>query len=147
MALKKITSVSARKPVASTKTPAPKAKPIAKKAAATPVKVTSSAKTKIAEKKVAASTVTVTLKHLAAELGEQHNLSKREAEGLVSDLFERLVGHIKAGDKLRLSGLGVLEIKSRPARMGRNPATGASIKIAASRKLAFRPAKDLKESI
>ena len=76
-----------------------------------------------------------------------HNLPKKESETLVGDLFERLVVHLKAGDKLRLSGLGVLEIKHRAARMGRNPATGETIKIAASKKIAFRPAKDLKESI
>ena len=42
------------------------------------------------------------------------------------------------GDKLRLSGLGMLQVRSRPARMGRNPATGATIKIAASKKITFR---------
>jgi DNA-binding protein HU-beta len=76
-----------------------------------------------------------------------HNLPKKESETLVGDSFERLVVHLKAGDKLRLGGLGVLEIKHRAARMGRNPATGETIKIAASKKIAFRPAKDLKESI
>ena len=41
----------------------------------------------------------------------------------------------------------ILEVKNRPARMGRNPATGASIQIAASKKIAFRPSKELKGSI
>ena len=50
-------------------------------------------------------------------------------------------------DKIRLTGLGILQVQARPARMGRNPATGASIKIAASKKIAFRPGKELKEAV
>ena len=52
-----------------------------------------------------------------------------------------IVDHLKAGDKLRLTGLGILEVKDRPARAGRNPATGEAVQIAASRKIALRPAK------
>jgi DNA-binding protein HU-beta len=147
MAPRKIASASARKPVAKAKVPTAKAKPVAKKVAAASAKVSPAAKTKTTTRKVAAPAVTVTLKHLAAELAEEHNLPKKDAERLVVDLFGRLVGHLKTGNKLRLNGLGVLEIKSRPARTGRNPATGESIKIAASKKIAFRVAKDLKESI
>ena len=44
-------------------------------------------------------------------------------------------------------GLGILQVKKRPARMGRNPATGAQIKIKASKKVAFRAAKELKEAV
>jgi DNA-binding protein HU-beta len=58
-----------------------------------------------------------------------------------------LVTHLKAGDRLRIGGLGILEVKNRPARTGRNPATGATIQIAASKKIAFRPAKELKDAI
>ena len=55
--------------------------------------------------------------------------------------------HLKKGDKIRLTGLGILQVRKRPARMGRNPATGEAIKIKASKKVAFRPAKDLKEAV
>jgi DNA-binding protein HU-beta len=58
-----------------------------------------------------------------------------------------VIDHIKAGDRVRRAGLGIIEIKHRAARMGRNPATGEAIKIKASRKVAFRAAKDLKEAI
>ena len=58
-----------------------------------------------------------------------------------------LVQHLKDGDRLRIGGLGMLEVKDRPARMGRNPGTGEAIQIKASRKIAFRPAKELKEAI
>ena len=47
----------------------------------------------------------------------------------------------------RDGGFTKLQVRARPARMGRNPATGASIKIAASKKIAFRPAKELKEAV
>jgi DNA-binding protein HU-beta len=46
-----------------------------------------------------------------------------------------------------VSGLGIIEVKDRPARMGRNPATGEAIQIAASKKVAFRAAKELKEAL
>jgi len=51
------------------------------------------------------------------------------------------------GKRIRLNGLGILQVRKRPARMGRNPATGEAIKIKASKKIAFRPAKELKESV
>jgi nucleoid DNA-binding protein len=46
-----------------------------------------------------------------------------------------------------MTGLGILQVRARPARMGRNPATGEAIKIKASKKIAFRPAKELKETV
>ena len=55
--------------------------------------------------------------------------------------------HLKSGDRLRIGGLGILEVKSRPERNGRNPATGEPITIKASKKIAFRPAKELKAAI
>ncbi len=65
------------------------------------------------------------------------------ANGMV-DLMTAL---LKNGDRVRITGLGILEVKDRPARMGRNPATGAAIQIAASKKVAFRVAKELKETV
>jgi DNA-binding protein HU-beta len=49
--------------------------------------------------------------------------------------------------KIRLSGLGTLEVRQLAARMGRNPATGEAITIKASKKIAFRAAKELKEAV
>ena len=90
---------------------------------------------------------TVTLKHLAAELAESHELTKKQAEAMLGELVERIVKHLKKGERIRIVGLGVLQVRHRPARMGRNPATGEQIKIKASKKVAFRPAKELKEAI
>jgi DNA-binding protein HU-beta len=100
---------------------------------------------KAAPKKAAPEVLT--LKHLAAELSEAHEMPKKQAEAVVSDFVDRMGGHLKKGKKLRISGLGILEVRKRPARQGRNPATGESIKIKASKKVAFRPSKDLKDRV
>ena len=90
---------------------------------------------------------TVTLKQIAAELADSHDLPKKQAEAMLGDLVTLTSRHLKKGDKIRLTGLGILQVRKRPARMGRNPATGAAIKIKASKKVAFRPAKELKEAV
>ena len=86
-------------------------------------------------------------KQIAAELAEGHDLPKKVAEVVLGDLVALATRYLKQGDKIRLTGLGILQVRALPARMGRNPATGASIKIAASKKIAFRPAKELKEVV
>ncbi|MCR0980917.1 HU family DNA-binding protein [Roseomonas populi] len=94
-----------------------------------------------------AAPAVVSLKQLAASLAENHEMPKKQAETLVNDFVASLADHLKEGAKIRINGLGILEVKSRPARMGRNPATGEQIQIAASKKIAFRPAKELKEAV
>ena len=89
----------------------------------------------------------VTLKHLAATLAEEHQLTKRAGEALLCDLVSLITRHLKKGERIKISGLGILQVRKRAARMGRNPATGEAIKIKASRKVAFRAAKDLKLAI
>jgi DNA-binding protein HU-beta len=95
----------------------------------------------------AATPATVTLKHLAAKLSEEHELSKKLTETILSDMIALLVKHLKKGERIRIGGLGILQVKKRAARMGRNPATGEAIKIKASKKVGFRASKELKESI
>ena len=89
----------------------------------------------------------VTLKHLAATLAEEHQLTKRAGEALLADLVGQITKHLKKGERIRISGLGILQVRKRAARMGRNPATGEAIKIKASKKVAFRAAKDLKLAV
>ena len=90
---------------------------------------------------------TVTLKHLAANVAESHELSKKQAEAILGNMVELVVKHLKKGDRIRIGGLGILVVRKRAARMGRNPATGEPIKIKASKKVAFRASKDLKMAI
>jgi DNA-binding protein HU-beta len=128
------------------------AKP-AKLAKAPPRSVTKPAAAKKSAKSAAkapakpVAATTVTLKHIAAGLAERHDMPTKQLEALLTGVFGSVIDHIKAGDRVRIAGLGIIEIKDRAARMGRNPATGEAIKIKASRKVAFRAAKDLKEAI
>jgi DNA-binding protein HU-beta len=66
---------------------------------------------------------------------------------MLADLVTALTTHLKKGTKIWMSGLGTLEVRKRAARMGRNPATGETIKIKASKKVAFRAAQELKEAV
>jgi len=97
--------------------------------------------------KKAATPSTITLKHLAAALAEEHEMSKKQTEAVLTDLVTRITKHLKKGDRIRIVGLGILQVRKRAARMGRNPATGEAIHIKASKKVAFRAAKELKEAI
>jgi DNA-binding protein HU-beta len=90
---------------------------------------------------------TVMLKGLVEQLAEGHQLPKKLAQDLLSGMIDSVTRHLKQCDRIRISGLGTLEVRKREARTGRNPATGEMIQIAASKKVAFRPAKELKEAV
>lgn len=105
------------------------------------------AKTDKAAKADKPTVETVTLSHLAAKIAEEHSASKKDINAMLTRTVELIGGHLKKGKRVRISGLGILQVRKRPARMGRNPATGEAIKIKASKKIAFRAAKDLKEAI
>jgi DNA-binding protein HU-beta len=130
----------AKKPVKA----APKAAP--KSAAKAPARAAAAKKPAAKAVKLAAGS-TVSLKQLAAGLAENHEMPKRQMEGLLNELVDTFAGHLKKGIKIRMNGLGIFQVRARPARLGRNPATGEQIQIKASKKIAFRPAKELKDSI
>ena len=90
---------------------------------------------------------TDSMKHLAASLAGDHEMPKKQAEAILGDLVTLVTKHLKKGDRIRIAGLGVLVVRKRAARIGRNPATGEQIQIKASKKVAFRPAKELKEAV
>ena len=90
---------------------------------------------------------TITLRQLAEALSETHELPKKQVQGMLEDMVGNITKHLKRGARIRINGLGILQVRKRPARMGRNPATGQPIKIKASKKVAFRAAKELKESV
>ncbi|PZQ46916.1 MAG: HU family DNA-binding protein [Micavibrio aeruginosavorus] len=124
-------------PAKAKKAPAKKAAAkVAPKAAAKPTKFVS----------VATGDV-VTLKQLATDLAALHELPKKQSEAVLSDLIAHITKHIKRGAKVRVPGFGILMVKKTSARMGRNPATGATIKIPAKKKVAFRVSKDLKAAV
>src|SRR5882757_8744642 len=89
----------------------------------------------------------VTTKHLAYTLADQHSLTKKQGTQMLEDLVGLITKHLKKGERVKIAGLGILQVRKRAARMGRNPATGEAIKIKASRKVAFRATKELKMAI
>jgi DNA-binding protein HU-beta len=101
----------------------------------------------VVKKPAKAKAETVTLRHLAAALAESHDLPKRQVIAMLEGMVAVIAKHLKKGKRIRISGLGIIQVRKRPARMGRNPATGEAIKIKASKKIAFRAAKDLKQAI
>jgi len=102
---------------------------------------------KSAKSAKAATPATVTLKHLAAQLAVDYEISKKQSEQMLADTITMMVKHLKKGDRLRISGLGILQVRKRAARVGRNPATGEPIQIKASKKVNFRASKELKEAV
>jgi DNA-binding protein HU-beta len=90
---------------------------------------------------------TITLRHIGSVLSENHELPKKQVSAMLEDMVADITKHLKKGARIRIGGLGILQVRKRPARMGRNPATGEAIKIKASKKVAFRAAKELKESV
>jgi DNA-binding protein HU-beta len=142
----------AKKSASAAKKVAAPAKGAVKKGIAPPSKAAAPVKKAAAPAKKAvpakaAPPITVTLKHIAAELAEGHDLSKKAAEAVLDDFVALVTRQLVKGDKIRLSGLGILQVRDRPARTARNPATGESVAVAASRKIAFRPAKELKNAV
>jgi DNA-binding protein HU-beta len=95
----------------------------------------------------AAKPPTVTTKHLAYALAEQHHFTKKQGLEMMAALVGMITKHLKKGQRVKIAGLGILQVRNRAARMGRNPATGEAIQIKASKKVAFRATKELKEAV
>jgi DNA-binding protein HU-beta len=111
-------------------------------------KAAAKAAPKVAKKSAGTSAGAIlTLRHIAEQLSEAHELPKRQANEMLTQVIEMIAKSLKKGEKIRLSGLGILQVRKRAARTGRNPQTGEPIKIKASKKIAFRPAKELKEAV
>ena len=89
----------------------------------------------------------ITNRHIATGIAESHGLTKKQANEIFEEFIATVVKGLKKGARIRLTGLGILQVRKRAARMGRNPATGEAIKIKASKKVAFRVAKEVKEAI
>ena len=94
-----------------------------------------------------ASRTTITLKQMASELADGHNLSKKQAEALLDDLMALAIRHLRSGHSVRLTGLGLLHVQRPPPQRGLNLRTGEIIEVRGKGKVAFRPAKELAESV
>ena len=78
---------------------------------------------------------------LVAKIAEKSGLSKKQAELALGAFIDSVTEALKAGDKVQLMGFGTFEVKERAARTGRNPSTGATIEIPASKTPRSRPAR------
>jgi DNA-binding protein HU-beta len=89
----------------------------------------------------------MTKAELIDSVANKAELPKQKAEDIVNGLFDDIVGALKNGDKVNISGFGTFSVSERKARTGRNPKTGEAIQIAASRAPKFKAGKILKESL
>ena len=84
---------------------------------------------------------------LIAAIAEKSGISKKDAEKALSATIEVIIEAVKADDKVQLVGFGTFEVSERPEREGRNPRTGETMKIAASKAPKFKAGKALKDMI
>lgn len=84
---------------------------------------------------------------LVTEVAKKSNVTKKNAETIVNAVFDSIKQELSNGEKVQLIGFGTFEVRDRAARNGRNPQTGAQIKIPASKVPAFKPGKSLKDAV
>ncbi len=84
---------------------------------------------------------------LISAAAEKAGLSKKDTESAVNAVVEAITACLASGDKIQLVGFGSFEVKSRAARIGRNPKTGKTIEIPASKVPVFKPGMALKNAV
>jgi len=84
---------------------------------------------------------------LAAAVADSTNLTKADANKAVDAIFDVITQTLKKGDDVRLAGFGTFRVAKRAARTGRNPQTGATINIPASKQPKFSAGKGLKDAV
>ena len=87
------------------------------------------------------------LNDLADQIAADHDLTKTQARAVVAGVFDGIAAAAARGEEVSLPGFGKFKVADRPAREGRNPSTGATIQIAASKKVGFTAAKALKDKL
>jgi DNA-binding protein HU-beta len=89
----------------------------------------------------------MTQTQVATHLSDKVGVTKKQAKLALDEITTLVVRELKREGTLRLAGLGIFRKRKTKARVGRNPATGAQIKIPARTRLRFTPAKALKDSV
>lgn len=84
---------------------------------------------------------------LINKVAEGAGITKAQASDALNAVIEGISGALKSGDKITLIGFGTFSVSQRDARTGRNPQTGASIKIPAKKMVKFKPGKELSDSV
>ncbi len=102
----------------------------------------------MAKAKKASTASTVSTSSLISEVADKFTtITKKMTKDVVSFFLEAIETSVAAGNKVRIDKLGILTMKDRAARKGRNPQTGEEIKIPASKKVSFRVSSSLKERV
>ncbi len=91
--------------------------------------------------------MTVKKTQLIQMLADKVGASKKDAANWLEAFVETMTGQLKKGEKINITGMGIFKVADRKAREGRNPRTGETIHIPASKKLRFTPSKVLKEAV
>ena len=84
---------------------------------------------------------------LIQKIAENGNMTKKEAELALNAVINTISDAVVAGEKVQVSGFGSFDVKTRDARMGRNPKTGEAVEIASSKRVVFTAAQALKDKI
>ena len=84
---------------------------------------------------------------LVASIAAKAEISKKDADKALTAAIETITAALKGGDKVQLVGFGTFESRTRAARVGKNPRTGAEVKIPATKVPAFKAGKALKDSL
>ena len=84
---------------------------------------------------------------LIAAVAEKTGMTKKDAERAVAATLESISASLAKGDRVQLSGFGIFEVKTREARVGRNPKTKEAINIPAAKVPAFKASKTLKDAV
>lgn len=88
-----------------------------------------------------------TTNEIADKIAADQNLTKAQSKAIVESVFKQITDAARTGAETSIPSFGKFKVKTTPEREGRNPATGAAMKIAASNKLTFAPAKALKDAL
>lgn len=92
-------------------------------------------------------TIMTTTNEIADKIASEHGLTKAQAKTIVEAVFASIRAAATSGAETSIPGFGKFKIKDTPEREARNPGTGATVKVAAARKLTFQPAKALKDTL
>lgn len=88
-----------------------------------------------------------TTSDIADKIAGEQNITKAQAKAIVDSVFKEIATAAASGSETSIPGFGKFKVKDTPAREGRKPSTGATIKIAASKKVTFAPGKALKDAL
>ncbi|MEN3027897.1 MAG: HU family DNA-binding protein [Aquificaceae bacterium] len=89
----------------------------------------------------------MTKAELVSAISKGAGITKKQADAALKAAIQAVSGALKKGERVAVPGFGIFTVRTRAERKGRNPRTGAEIKIPARKVVAFRPAKELRDSV